>query len=192
MLDVGCGMGHFLYYLKNKGFKHAIGIDVSPEQVSWCRQNSLNVEYIENTLNYLKLHLNEFDMIIMHDVIEHFKKDEIVSILVALKNALKQGGKIVIQTPNMASFFGLYSRYIDLTHEIGFTDMSLEQILNCTGFKNVQVRGTKIRFGLKPKRFLRWILYKIWLWILILIASIEAGVNRPKVFERSLIATAST
>ena len=31
ILDAGCGMGHFLSYLEQKGYKNLLGVDASPE-----------------------------------------------------------------------------------------------------------------------------------------------------------------
>ena len=33
ILDIGCGAGHFLYYLKKEGFENFLGIDISVRSV---------------------------------------------------------------------------------------------------------------------------------------------------------------
>lgn len=39
ILDIGCGAGHFLYYLKTKGYNNFLGIDISPQQVEYCKKD---------------------------------------------------------------------------------------------------------------------------------------------------------
>src|SRR5438105_4987031 len=39
ILDFGCGIGHFLYHLKQKGYVNFYGVDISPQQVDYCRQH---------------------------------------------------------------------------------------------------------------------------------------------------------
>ena len=41
----------------------------------------------------------------------------------------------------MGNPFGISSRYRDFTHEIGFTEKSLYQVLYIVGFRNIQVVG---------------------------------------------------
>ncbi|NQS89514.1 class I SAM-dependent methyltransferase, partial [Patescibacteria group bacterium] len=35
ILDIGCGCGHFLYYLQKNGYTNFYGIDVSSQQVDY-------------------------------------------------------------------------------------------------------------------------------------------------------------
>ncbi|MCR8454597.1 MAG: class I SAM-dependent methyltransferase [Crenarchaeota archaeon] len=38
ILDIGCGMGHFLYFLKEEGYRNFLGVDISREQVNFVRK----------------------------------------------------------------------------------------------------------------------------------------------------------
>jgi 2-polyprenyl-3-methyl-5-hydroxy-6-metoxy-1,4-benzoquinol methylase len=190
ILDIGCGMGHFLYYLKEKGFISVKGIDISPEQVEFCKQNNLNVSLVTNTIEYLMDNLNSFDVIIINDVIEHLNKGEIVEILEAIFKSLKENGNLIIRTGNMAAIYGAYARYIDFTHEIGFTETSLYQILSSIGFRNIEIKGNKVPFGVKPKRLIRWMFFNIWRQINHFILLIELGMAKPKILDKFLIAIA--
>ena len=44
----------------------------------------------------------------------------------------------------MGSLFGLWSRYIDFTHEVGFTEESIKQVFNQYEFSEVRVCNTYI------------------------------------------------
>ena len=54
-----------------------------------------------------------FDIIFARDVIEHFKKDEVLEIFCASYQALKPGGVLIVQVPNGESPFSGRIRYGD-------------------------------------------------------------------------------
>ena len=51
---------------------------------------------------------------------------------------MKPGGKIFVKTGNMSNPFSLRLRYIDFTHEVGFTEESFVQVLYIAGFLHGQ------------------------------------------------------
>ena len=42
LLEIGCGYGHLLRLAKERG-AHAVGVNLSPEQVKYCNDNGLQV-----------------------------------------------------------------------------------------------------------------------------------------------------
>jgi SAM-dependent methyltransferase len=139
ILDIGCGTGHFLYYLEKKGYTDFLGIDISPQQVDFCRKNvSKNVEQAD-AFEFLKEKKNTYDAIGANDLLEHIPKEEIVKFLKRVNTALKDKGVFLMRTPNMGNPFAVYSRYKDFTHEVGFTDRSLYQVLWTAGFRDIRV-----------------------------------------------------
>jgi hypothetical protein len=54
--------------------------------------------------------------------------------------ALKPGGRLVLQTPNADSPFGVAMRYSDFTHEICFNPNALARLLALHGFGAIEVR----------------------------------------------------
>lgn len=134
ILDIGCGAGHFLYFLKKKGYKNILGIDISPEQVAFCKEKNISEEIeLADAFEFLKNKINYYDAIISNDVIEHIPKDKIIDFLILINNALKSKGLFFARTPNLGHPLAIYSRYKDFTHEIGFTDKSLYQVLWVAG-----------------------------------------------------------
>ena len=67
-------MGHFLYYLKEKGYTNFFGIDIEENQIEFCRRNFTENVETANVLDYLKNCESIYDTIVMNDVIEHIKK----------------------------------------------------------------------------------------------------------------------
>ena len=130
ILDIGCGMGHFLYYLKSKGYNNFLGVDIGPEQIQFCVNHiSRKVKLINDLAEFLGTQEDCYDLITMNDNLEHFKKEEVIQILRGVFLSLKANGTLFIKTPNMGNIFAASSRYIDFTHEVGFTEISLDQIL---------------------------------------------------------------
>jgi 2-polyprenyl-3-methyl-5-hydroxy-6-metoxy-1,4-benzoquinol methylase len=136
-LDVACGVGQMLYFLKQSDYKRLTGIDISHEQVVASKKIWPNV-LETNAIDFLKLYENKFDLITGFDIIEHLTKNEIFDFLEGLFRSLKPGGTLILQTPNAESPFGTMIRYGDLTHEIAFTPHSIKHILCVTGFKNIE------------------------------------------------------
>ena len=138
ILDIGCGLGHFLSYVKQKGYTHYSGIDISKEQVDFCKKHvTKKVELIDILDEFLKKHKNAFDFILMNDVIEHIEKKEIITTLSLVLASLKKDGVVLIRTVNLKNRWGMAVRYMDFTHTTGFTEESLKQVLQMAEFSEI-------------------------------------------------------
>lgn len=141
ILDVACGAGLFLYFLKKEGYNNVRGIDLSEEQINVARKAGIeNIEQAD-LFNYLPNNPNVFDLIIANDIIEHLRKDEIISFLDLVYASLKTGGKAIVSTPNVSSLFGAGLAYIDFTHETGFTPESISQVMGICNFTDIKIYG---------------------------------------------------
>lgn len=139
ILDIGCGAGHFLYYLEKKGCTHFRGIDISSQQVDFCREHVSEKVEKADAFIYLKDKKDTYDTIVANDLLEHIPKEEIIAFLKLARAALKDKGIFLMRIPNMGNPLALYSRYRDFTHEVGFTDRSLYQVLWTAGFRDIQI-----------------------------------------------------
>ena len=187
ILEVGCGAGQFLYYLKGKGYSNIEGVDIGELQVDLLKKMGIDGKVISSIPEYLKDKKDHYDMVIMNHVIEHFSKIELWENLKAIRDSLKTGGVLIFSTPNMACLSGLFQRNVDFTHEIGFTERSAYQVMRVTGFKNITIRPDKVSIKMRPRRIAWWTLNRLWYWILGFVYYIERGSDRPKVISRSLI-----
>ena len=144
ILDIGCGMGHFLYFLGKEGYKNCLGIDISKENIEFCKEKKFNVKLCD-AFEFLTEKTKHFDLIVMNDLIEHFNKQEIIEILELVNKNLVQYGKVIIKTLNASNpILANSGRYIDFTHEISFTEESLSQVLRVCGFKDVRIHPQDI------------------------------------------------
>jgi len=138
-LDIGCGAGHFLYYLAKKGYGDFLGIDVSAQQIDYCKKNISGNVQCADAFKFLNEKVDSYDVITAHDVLEHIPKHKSVQFVQLIYSALKSKGTSIMRMPNMSNPFSLISRYNDFTHEIGFTEKSLYQLLWLGGFRNIEV-----------------------------------------------------
>jgi 2-polyprenyl-3-methyl-5-hydroxy-6-metoxy-1,4-benzoquinol methylase len=139
ILDVGCGAGHFLYYLEQKGYTNYHGIDISSELVEFVKNNITERVEIGDLFDFLRNEEHQFDAIICNDIIEHIPKDKTLRLLKLVYSSLKLNGRCIFKTGNMSAPFPVRLRYTDFTHETGFTEISLAQVLKITNFVNVRV-----------------------------------------------------
>lgn len=137
ILDIGCGAGHFLFYLKKKGYTNYHGIDISKQQVDFVQQNITENVELADTFEFLDDKEKLYDLIIVNDLLEHISKEKIIKFLKLVYNSLKNDGILIIKVPNMSNPFGLRARYIDITHEVGFTENSLYAVLKAVSFNNI-------------------------------------------------------
>lgn len=155
VLEVACNKGYLLKALSVHGFRNLHGVDLSPDDVA--RAEALvpeaTITYADaNT--YLDQHAASFDIIILKAMLEHVPKEETLPLLERIKASLKAGGMVVIDVPNMDWLFASHERYMDFTHETGFTKETLAQVMRNV-FDGVQIikstpvveRGLKTRLG---------------------------------------------
>lgn len=151
IIDIGCGAGHFLFYLQKKGYKNYVGIDISSDQVEFVKANITEKVKVADVFDFLKGVKEEYDVIIGNDFIEHIRKERLIEIVDLIYAALKPNGMVILKTPNMSAPFASISRYGDITHEIGFVDRSLVQLLKIANFQKVEIYPKKEDYGIKQR-----------------------------------------
>lgn len=139
ILEIGCGMGQLLSFLRERGFTHLKGIDISQQQIDYAKKTGVDVEKID-AIDFLRKEHTKYDAIIMIDVLEHIQKKYLLELLQLIYFSLKERGRCIIETYNLANpITAGSSRYIDFTHEVGFTEESLRQIMKLADFENVMI-----------------------------------------------------
>jgi SAM-dependent methyltransferase len=139
ILEIGCGGGELLAFLRQQGFLNARGFDISPEQVALAFQRGVHAEVADV---FDVLGREQAALIVAVDVLEHFTRDELVRLAPLLFEALLPGGRLLIQTANGAGLFPRQVIYGDLTHITIFTPHTLAQLLRPCGFVNLQFYET--------------------------------------------------
>jgi 2-polyprenyl-3-methyl-5-hydroxy-6-metoxy-1,4-benzoquinol methylase len=168
ILELGCGSGLMLRYLREQGFTDVIGIDISVEQVNLANKSGFDAE-VNDAFSFLDDQDESFDVIIAIDFIEHFYKDELILLFPLIHKVLKEKGTLLIQTPNGEGLFSNQVIFGDLTHLTIFTPSSLSQLLQESGFQNF----TFIDTGPVPKDFRNRIRIVLWSMITLLANSVR-------------------
>ena len=150
MLDVGCGDGYFIAFLRKRGWD-SWGAEISEAA---CR-HAINELLLEKDKvlcgDFLKISLpgNCFDLITLFDVLEHMPDP--ATVLKRCSELLKPGGGIFIQVPNFNSagrrIFGKYWIHIDAPrHLIHFTPASLRLFM-----KGWEIMSEKTETNIRQK-----------------------------------------
>jgi len=187
ILDLGCGSGLMLQFLKQEGFKNLYGIDISEQQVKRAKDKGLNAD-IYNIFDFFNLNKNKFDIVFALDVIEHFYKHELLDFFTGLNSLLNKNGKLIIHTPNGEGLFPQHIIYGDLTHLTIFNPNSLSQILRITGFDQVEFFETGPT-SKNLKGLIRLILWKIIKLTVKTVRIIETG-GAEKIITQDFICVA--
>ena len=143
IIDIACGAGHFLYYLQREGYINTCGIDLNKEQLEVAKRIGVKNVKQADLFKFLPNNVENFDVIIANDIIEHLNKSKVLIFLDLIYQSLKPCGKVLISTANAQSLFGANGVFADFTHETGFTPISLAQIMRVCHFKDVKVYGEK-------------------------------------------------
>lgn len=139
-LDIACGYGNFLAYLRAAGVTDFTGVDATPAAVT-VTQREFGAEHANcaDAFEFLRHPAKKFNLISALDFVEHVTKPELFELLGSIHAALEPGGLFLLRTPNANGLFGMAARYNDITHEICFTPGALADTLARCGFKTLAI-----------------------------------------------------
>lgn len=128
-----------MYFLTRSGYLNHLGVDSSEEFVDFIRENITAGAQCADALAFVKEVSETFTVIVMNDFIEHVPKDRLQPLVKGVRAICDVDGMVFVKTPNMTFPLAGWSRYMDFTHEIGFTEESIEFLLEVSGFGEVEV-----------------------------------------------------
>ena len=140
VLDVGCSGGYLVEALAELGWADLTGVDLSPRDIEVAALRVPAATFVHAPADeYLQTNPLKFDVVICRAVLEHTPKAEVIPLVSALAGALRPRGVAVVDVPNMDWLFAGHERYMDFTHEVGFTRESLLQVMEST-FRDVVIK----------------------------------------------------
>jgi 2-polyprenyl-3-methyl-5-hydroxy-6-metoxy-1,4-benzoquinol methylase len=152
VLDLGCSQGLLARPLQEKGVR-VTGVDIAPPE----RLAAELEAYFQRDLDLpLDLPLGRaFDYVVVSDVIEHLRNR--TQLLRGARRYLKEGGRLIVSTPNIALWFYrlslLAGRFeygprgvLDETHVHLFTRATFRREVEKAGFFVLQERVTALPF----------------------------------------------
>lgn len=140
MLDIGCGVGDFLYLAQQKGW-NITGIEPS-ERARTLAEEKLKIT-IYKPDELINLEDKAFQCITMWHVLEHV--DDLKTEIQQLKRLLAKNGKLIIALPNYQSYDGQYYKekwaaYDVPRHLNHFSINTIEKIMLSEDLKLVDVK----------------------------------------------------
>lgn len=136
VLDIGSGFGLLSSILNKLGDYnfHLIDKEIGP----YYFQSSKNFKFEKiDFLRFIGKKRKKYDLVLMFDILEHFK--EPLSILIKIRDVLKDNGYLVIQTPNyqslMAKICQNWSWWMIEDHKVVFSPKSIRKLLTLAGFE---------------------------------------------------------
>jgi 2-polyprenyl-3-methyl-5-hydroxy-6-metoxy-1,4-benzoquinol methylase len=188
ILDLGCGYGALIHVAREAGYRYIRGVDGSPEQVAAAQRLSIEGVMQGDAVETLAGEPDgSLDCVVFFDLIEHFKKDELIGLVDAVYRVLKPQGRWILHTCNAESPFGMSSRYGDFTHELAFTRRSIAQLMLSSGFSKVNCfEDQPVPHGIKSTA--RWLLWKVFRQLLRLYVAAETGdIGRDAIFSQNFL-----
>lgn len=140
VLDVGCAAGFFLRVVQDAGH-HVHGVELSPaiakEAVLALGADRVHIGTLDDGIAALGLQDGSFDLITLWDVIEHIPDPQ--SVLRRIRKLLKPGGKLLLETQNVASRWARmlgrrWHHYKHHEHLYHFTPDTIRRLLSDCGF----------------------------------------------------------
>ena len=133
ILDIGCGGGGLLSYLRDRGFINLFGIDLSPEAISFCTSRGLASVAIDDAQHVNTMPNESFDIIIASDVLEHLEHAS--AAMRRWRELLKPSGKLIVFVP---AYQALWSeRDVLNKHVTRYTEKKLLMVAEAAGLSSV-------------------------------------------------------
>ena len=189
ILDLGCGYGGILHFLREAGYTSIVGVDVSEEQVELARQLGLKDLHCQDLREFLGAAADEtYKVVIAFDILEHFAKPELLELMDELRRVITPGGALIVHAPNGEGLFSGTILHGDLTHELAFTRSNLRQLADAAGFRVVAVKeDVPVVHGVRS--LARNLVWRAGSFFLRLLAMAETGEGfRAKPLSRNLLA----
>lgn len=114
ILDVGCGTGGMLHFLRENGYTNLQGIDLSADAIRFSRARGFTVQALDLR------HIADFDstlrfnVIICNDVLCYFNNSEISHILSEFRARLNPNGLIISNNNAFSCFEGVHSIVLNI------------------------------------------------------------------------------
>jgi cyclopropane fatty-acyl-phospholipid synthase-like methyltransferase len=173
ILDMGCGSGEFIEYLRNNTGCSCYGVDLSQERVEISQSTFPNVSFSVGSLESISYQKDKFDIIISTQTIEHLFDEDLKPTFDEMNRLLKTNGRLLLTTrfeedlnvrkrvcPDCHAIF-LHSQHLQ-----SFSELRLETLLTDHGLKTVDTGRSRCRnhvneFVPRRYKFINWLIYKI-------------------------------
>lgn len=137
ILDIGTGLGVFLYELKKRGFKVS-GIEPDPNLFQHCKEIIKTNIYNYDLKNFPKKKVSKYDFISLNKVLEHVSSP--AYFVKKIKKLLKPRGIVYIEVPDqIAANINKNRQELMVEHLHVFSKISFSNLLKKNNFKVLKI-----------------------------------------------------
>jgi len=168
ILEIGCGSGAFASLLKQNRNIEMWGMDIHEEAVKDAHDvfDKVIINNIEKDV--VDLPINYFDCILFNDVLEHLAYPW--NVLSDIRKYIRHDGYVVASIPNVRYYENLKKllfnkdwKYetkgiLDITHLRFFTEKSIVNMFEKSGYRVIQIKGINSRYRSKKFRLMNLLL----------------------------------
>ncbi len=151
-LDAGCGSGVFADMVAGVPGTEVTAVDGNREAINFAQQQFRrpNLRFRHGLVDELAFESASFERISFLEVIEHIHPEQGRAVLRTFQRLISPGGRLVISTPNMRSYWPALEWALDRLHLVptmedeqhvaGYHPRSLRALAEETGFRLVSTR----------------------------------------------------
>ena len=151
LLDAGCGTGHHIAQLRERGYEVA-GVDASKEMLEHARINNPDSVILEADVDEIPLPDASFDIVLSIEVLRHLPSS--AKCISEMSRLLKPGGFSLVTATPLLNLNG-YALINKITHKVKISDLAqhkqsfhtsarLQKEFSEAGFSSVEVHGVYI------------------------------------------------
>jgi SAM-dependent methyltransferase len=138
LMDAGCGTGGLLQFLRQRGYRHLSGFDLSRDAVLICRERGLAVEQRDLRELDQAVESERAEAIVSNDTLYFFTPEEQSNIIRLCWKALVPGGLLILNLPALSAFRGIHDLSVGIQYR--FSKSDVPRLLSPTYFDLVQAR----------------------------------------------------
>ncbi|MBI4114842.1 MAG: class I SAM-dependent methyltransferase [Candidatus Niyogibacteria bacterium] len=131
IVEIGCGMGAFLYFLKELGYENVSGIEMGKDAAEKAR-TVLGIPVLIQDFFSHSFEAESFDAVAGVALIEHMMDPH--KTIARMSGLLKTGGMLYLNTPNLLSLT-FRKQFFKFVHTYYFTLKTLTSMLGQEGFE---------------------------------------------------------
>lgn len=146
VLDVGCGIGDFLRFRRD-----AIGVDIIPAAVDWCRTLGLDARLME--VNQLPFGDATFDGVVLDNVLEHVAEPH--ALVTEVVRVLKPTARVVVGVPGRKGYAS------DPDHKVFYDEAKLVGLLQNYGLKQKKLFHMPVEAKFLDRSLSQYCLYGV-------------------------------
>ncbi len=113
VLEGGCGLGKFLFFLREKDYKNLIGVDFTDKPLQLIKQRDSSIDVRKGDVNDLPIIDNSIDLYLSMGVIEHFEGGPKKALDEAFR-VLRINGILIVAVPYQNLYRGTFRKYFTM------------------------------------------------------------------------------